>query len=158
MNSSRSITSGKDALQKLCMVFGRKQGVSLPSCRHGLELRSRRMFHEEQTQGELACEIVVLLQPGNHPGIYVVDGVHGYAVGEQRIEACSRFESLSRGYLLEDESKVDARRRRRLDHGKLFLAPQAHIALLRCQFNIIAKCGDRRHQHVVERLQASLLA
>ena len=82
--------------QKLCMVFGRKQGVSLPSCHHGLELGSRRMFHEGQTHGELACEIVGLLQPGDQLCIHVIDGVHANAVGEQRIEAGRGFEPLGR--------------------------------------------------------------
>src|SRR6266567_2569710 len=144
--------------QELYMVFGRKQGGSLSSCRHGSELRFRRTFQERQTHAPLSCEIVGLLQPGDQLCIHVIDGVHANAMGEQRIEACSGFEPLRRGYILEDESKVDARRRRRLDHRKLFLAPQAHIALLRCQFNISAKHRDRRHQCIVERLQIGLLA
>jgi hypothetical protein len=64
------------------MVFGRKQDGSLSSCRQGSEFRLRRTFHERQTHGELACDIVGLLQPGDHLCIHVIDGVHAHAVGE----------------------------------------------------------------------------
>jgi hypothetical protein len=64
------------------MVFGRKQDESLSSCRHGSEFRFSRTFHEGHPHGELAREIVGLLQPGDHLCIHVVDGVHAHAVGE----------------------------------------------------------------------------
>ncbi len=89
-------------------------------------------------QRQLASTIVGLLQPGDDLSIHVTDGVDANTVGEQGIEIGGGFESLGRRHVLEDEPKIDARRRGRLDHGKLFLTAQAHIALLRCQFNIIA--------------------
>ena len=78
------------------MVFGRRQGGSLSSRRHGSEVRFSRPFHERQTPGELSRQIVGLLQPGDHLRIYVIDSVHANAVGEQRIEAGSGFEPLGR--------------------------------------------------------------
>ncbi len=64
------------------MVSGRKQGGSLSSCRYRSELRFRRTFHDRQAHGELACQIVGLLQPGDQFCIHVVDGVHAHAVSK----------------------------------------------------------------------------
>ncbi len=50
----------------------------------------------------LSCEIVCLLEPGDQLCINVIDGGHANAMGEQRIEAGSGFESLCRRYPLED--------------------------------------------------------
>ena len=100
---------------------------------------SRRTFHERRAKVSLPCEIVGLLQPGDQLFINVADSVHANAMGEQRIEACSGFESLSRGDILEDDSYVETRCRCRLDHRKLFFAPQADVTLLRCQFNVMAE-------------------
>jgi hypothetical protein len=47
------------------MVFGQRQAESLSSCRYASELRFSHPFHERRTSGELPCEIVGLLQPGN---------------------------------------------------------------------------------------------
>src|SRR5258708_2365413 len=140
------------------MVFGRKQGESPLSCRCEPEGRFSRTFHAIYMHVELACKIVGLLQPGDDLSIHVIDGVYTNAVGEERIEAGCGFEPLRCRHVLKDESEVNARRRRRLDHGKLFLTAQAHIALLWYQFNIIAKSGERRHQRIVQRLQTGLLA
>ncbi len=49
----------------------------------------------------LSCKIICLLEPGNQLFVNFVDGVHANAMGEQRIEAGSVFESLCRGYALE---------------------------------------------------------
>jgi hypothetical protein len=50
----------------------------------------------------LSREIVCLLEPDDQLFINIVDGVHANAMGEQRIEAGSGFESLSRRHPLED--------------------------------------------------------
>ena len=58
-----------------------------------VSMKSRTVFSRDVDS--LSCEIVGLLQPGDQLFINVVDAVHANAMGEQRIEACSGFESLS---------------------------------------------------------------
>src|SRR6266567_578779 len=140
---------------------GIEQASSKPGClvKHSCARnRFRGTFHERQVPVPLSCEIVGLFQPADHLCINIVDGAHTNAVGEERIEARSGLETLGRGDILEDEPEVDARRCRRLDHGKLLFAAQTHIALFQRRFNIVAKGRDRRHQRIVERIETGLLA
>ena len=77
-------------------------------------------------------------------------------MGEQGVESGGGFEARIGRYVREDEPEVDPVCPAGLDHRELLAAPQAHIALLGGEFNVVPKAADDAHQGVMDGAEAGV--
>ena len=73
------------------------------------------------------------------------------AVAAHRAKAAGRLQPAGRLDAFEVQADIEPRRRRRLNECELFVAPQAHISLLRRHFHIGAELGDDLQKPVIQR-------
>src|SRR5690606_12355726 len=80
--------------------------------------------------------VVGLPEPADQLPIHRIAGRQPHAVGHHRIPAPGGLEPSGGRYALQDEAEVEARLGRGLHQAELLRAAQAHVGLLRREFDV----------------------